>query len=326
MTGSLDPRVSVTLRLPINDGCAVADVPVSAPNLLDGAQARGHVRRNEAIATAVMSDAVSAPDLPFGRVVRSDALAFVQSLPDRSVSLVLSSPPYLWKRTYGDDPAEVGRELTVTAYLGWTRRLFAEFARVLRPDGWVYWNVGDTYATVPSGYRGDPGKADTISVTARDAAKGSSRVREFDVPGKSLSLVPWRLLCALVVEDRWICRNVIAWHKPNHQPENVFDRQAQAWEPILMMTRSQHPWYERTPAETGLDRDDHWSILAGRRGAGAGHPAVFPADLARRAIAHACPPGGVVLDPFAGSGTVIDMAAELGRRALGCDLYEWRKE
>ena len=311
------------LRLPIDAGIAVDAVPVT--NARDGSHARGHARRNGEIASAVMSDRVSSAALPFGRVVRSDALAFVQSLPDRSVSLVLSSPPYLWKRTYGDNPAEVGRELTVTAYLAWTRRLFAEFARVLRPDGWVYWNVGDTYATVPSGYRGDPAKADKISSTAREAAKGSSLVREFDVPSKSLSLVPWRLLTALVVEDRWLCRNVIAWHKPNHQPENVFDRQAQAWEPILMLTRSQHPWYERTPAGAPTDRDDHWSIPAGRSGAGAGHPAVFPADLARRAIAHACPPGGVVLDPFAGSGTVMDMAAELGRRALGCDLYEWRK-
>ena len=138
-----DPIGASPLRLPI-DGGWVADVPVSAPNLLDGAQARGHVRRNEAIATAVMSDAVSAPDLPFGRVVRSDALAFVQSLPDRSVSLVLSSPPYLWKRTYGDDPAEVGRELTVTASLAWTRWLFAEFARVLRPDGRTKRTLGPT--------------------------------------------------------------------------------------------------------------------------------------------------------------------------------------
>ena len=122
------------LRLPIDAGIAVDAVPVT--NARDGSHARGHARRNGEIASAVMADPVSSATLPFGRIVRSDALAFVQSLPDRSVSLVLSSPPYLWKRTYGDDPAEVGRELTMTAYLAWTRRLFAEFARVLRPDGW----------------------------------------------------------------------------------------------------------------------------------------------------------------------------------------------
>jgi DNA modification methylase len=106
--------------------------------------------------------------------------------------------------------------------------------------------------------------------------------------------------------------------KLGHQPENVHDRFTQAWEPVYVLTRARHAYLDRGAWDERPT--DVWAIPVGRRGAAGGHPAPFPEELVRRALRHACPPGGVVLDPFAGSGTVLAVARAEGRRFLGCDL------
>jgi hypothetical protein len=98
----------------------------------------------------------------------------------------------------------------------------------------------------------------------------------------------------------------------------VHDRFTQAWEPVYVLTRARHAYLDRGAWDQRPT--DVWAIPVGRRGAAAGHPAPFPEELVRRALRHACPPGGVVLDPFAGSGTTMTVALAEGRRFLGCDL------
>ena len=219
--------------------------------------------------------------------------------------------------------AELGQEAGPAEYLVRLRRIIAELGRVLAPTGWLFLNLGDTFASQPGQYRGAPERARGISNKAAQAAMSAPK-RLWDVPDKSVCLIPWRLLTDLVLTDGWICRNVIAWYKLGHQPENVGDRLTQAWEPIFALTRGTYPYYNRQAIEARPV--DVWSIPVGRQGDGGEHPAVFPSKLVERAIHLACPPDGVVLDPFAGSGTVRDVARRMGRQFLGCDLIRWQRE
>ncbi len=295
------------------------EVAVVTPRMVR-AQAEVAAERMAAIADAVPARVEAQYGLPYDRVVQADAWEFVRGLPKGIADLCVTSPPYWAKRTFGDDPRELGLQAAPDDYLVLLRSLIDEIGKVLVPNGWLVLNMGDTYGTQPGRYRGDPERARGISEKARAAAQ-SAPLREPDVPDKSLSLVPWRLMDALVTEDGWRCRNVVAWIKPGHQPEFVHDRFTQSWEPVFLLTRGRHAWFDRDA--TGERAVDHWTIPVGRRGEGGDHPAVFPDKLVEKAIAHMCPPGGVVLDPFAGSGTVLDVAQRMGRRFLGCDLYAW---
>jgi DNA modification methylase len=286
-------------------------------------QADAHAERASAQAGAVAGHVASLGDgLPFDRIARADALTYLRSLPDGCAHLCVTSPPYWAKRTYTDGPDgahpdEVGQEPDPQTYVEVLRRIVGQIGRVLREDGWLFLNLGDTYASRPGGYRGDPDRARGVSASARRHAGTASDRRRFDVPEKSLCLVPWRVVAALVQQDGWRCRNVIAWTKPDHQPEHVHDRLTQAWEPVFALTRGAYPYFQR-----GRNEGDVWTIGVGGDATARelGHPAPFPPKLVHRIVGHACPPGGVVLDPFAGSGTVLRVARSAGRRFLGCDL------
>jgi DNA modification methylase len=290
------------------------------------AQARAHAERQarvvEAVAQRVPPDGLEAL---LDRVDLSDALTYLRQLPDACVDLCVTSPPYWAKRTYtagpaGAHPRELGQEPDPQTYVEGVRRIVGQIGRVLRPEGWLFLSLGDTYASNPGGYRGDPARQRRISERARRVGATAPADRSYDVPKKSLCLVPWRLVTVLVQYEGWRCRNVIAWHKPNHLPENVHDRLTQAWEPVFALTKGEYPYFQR-----GSREGDLWAIGAGGDGVAQEleHPAPFPPKLVHRIIGHACPPGGVVLDPFAGSGTVLRVATSEGRRFLGCDLVGW---
>jgi DNA modification methylase len=295
-----------------------------------------HADRNRALAEQVLERearflAGATPGAPprdwYDRVAPIDALSYLHALPDGCVDLCVTSPPYWAKRVYSaGDADELGQEADPQTYVEALRRIVGEIGRVLTPTGWLFLVLGDTYASQPGQQRGKPERRRGISDTARRQSAGAPDGRRFDVPSKSLCLVPWRLVTALVQTDGWRLRNVIAWTKPNHLPANVFDRLTEAWEPVFALTRSAHPYFDR---EAGGPAGvvDVWPIAVGREPNGTAdvgaHPAVFPSGLVRRCIGHACPPGGAVLDPFAGSGRVLEVAAEMGRRFLGCDLVDW---
>src|SRR4030095_5555824 len=263
---------------------------------------------------------------PYDRVVRADALDFLRRLPPACAHLGVTSPPHLWKRRYSDDPRELGQEPTAEGYVARLVEIVEEIGRALIPEGSLFLNLGDTYASQPGQYRGDPERHRGISPALVRANGTAPAGRVFDVPEKSLVGVPWRLLLELIQRREWRCASLIAWVREGHAPENVHDRVATGWEPVLVLTRAHHAYSLRAPGE-----DDVWAIRVGgganRNGDGAAgggdgqrHLAPYPEALAERAISRACRPGGVVLDPFAGSGTTLRVATRLGRRFLGCDL------
>lgn len=294
------------------------------------AERKSHEEAHEERAAAFEALDVEADGLPLDRIVRQDCDAFLDALPPACAHLCVTSPPYWAKRTYQDGEGELGQEREPGAFVERLCDTVDRIGRVLVPGGLLFLVMGDTYASQPGRYRGDPKRRRGISDQAVKANGTAIEGRQVDVPTKSLVSIPWRVLLELTTNRGWRCANVVAWVKPNHAPENVHDRFTQTWEPILVLTRAEHAYLRRDAlGDTGDTWEptteeaggwDVWRLAAGRGGAAAGHLAPFPEWLVARAIAAACPPGGIVLDPFAGSGTTLEVAGKLGARFLGCDL------
>lgn len=274
-----------------------------------------------------------------------DALAVLREMPAESANCVVTSPPYYGLRDYGE-PGQYGLEPTPAEYVATMRAVFAEVRRVLATDGTLWLNLGDTYA-------GKANAGASVGMTRRaDRAEliPTRRNTTAEAPYKSLLMLPERVAWALV-EDGWTLRNRVVWHKSNAMPESVSDRLANRHEAVFLFAKSdryhfdldairepqdsrgrrhegrsgyraEHPSKGRIKTRAlhplGRNPGDVWSIPLAPFAAA--HFAVFPPDLAERCILAGCRPGGVVLDPFAGSGTTGMVALRHGRRFVGADL------
>ena len=275
-----------------------------------------------------------------------DALTQLRTLPDASIDCIVTSPPYFGLRDYGT-PGQYGLEATPAAYVETMRALFAEARRVLADDGTLWLNLGDSYY---SG-KGEPTQPDEKN-TARRPGKRVLDGPSWGLPRKNLVGIPWRTAFALQ-DDGWILRNEIIWHKPNAMPESIADRMSTRHEHLFLFAKQPRYWFDldavrephaaperkagarafrardmnhqRTatgvytgPDARGRNPGDIWEIAT--RPYPAAHFAVFPIGLPIRCIKAGCKPGGIVLDPFSGSGTTGAAARQLGRKYIGIDL------
>jgi DNA modification methylase len=249
---------------------------------------------------------------------------------------------------------QLGLEATPEEYVARMVAVFREVRRVLRDDGTLWLNIGDSY-----GARGGDtftgfnerwdgtGKNGKQGETAKHWPKGGKT----GLKPKDLVGIPWMLAFALRA-DGWYLRSDIIWHKPNPMPESVTDRPTKAHEYLFLLSKRGRYYYDadaiREAAEYG--RGDWkngratWDALGAERVLGTNghtgeggrnkrdvwtiatapypdaHFATFPPDLVRPCILAGAPDGGVVLEPFAGSGTTLQVAKELGRQAIGIEL------
>jgi DNA modification methylase len=286
-------------------------------------------------------------------VLYGDCLTRLREIPDGSVQCCVTSPPY-WglrdygtRRWFGGDPAcehdrsvehgphhpgqveqtkwskaeaagkggqatthecskcgawwgQLGLEPTPELYVRNMVEVFREVRRVLRKDGIFWLNIGDSYAN-----------------------RSSNGIKPKDLVG-----IPWMLAFALRAAGWWLRQDNI-WHKPNVMPESVLDRSTRAHEQIFMLTKSARYFYDadaiREPCVgelpgTTRNKRSVWSInTQAYKGA---HFAVMPPELASTCIRASSKPGDLVLDPFAGSGTTLMVAKDLGRDFLGVELNE----
>ena len=273
------------------------------------------------------------------RVIVGDCIESMKGLPDQSVNCCVTSPPYFGLRDYGVD-GQIGLEQTPEEYVTKMVEVFREVRRVLRDEGTLWLNIGDSY-----------GK------------------------GKQLIGVPWRLAFALQA-DGWCLRQDIIWSKSNPMPESVRDRCTKSHEYIFLLSKSQKYFYDhdaiREPhtgeaakavelgfkevGQRGVNSSVRRGLVGGQttqfskkghsgyfgadgkcllnplgknkrsvwsvptQSVKGAHFATFPAALIEPCVLAGCPVRGVVLDPFAGSGTTAEVSAQNGRDSVMIEL------
>ena len=283
-------------------------------------------------------------------IIVGDALEQLRQMPAESVNCCVTSPPYWGLRDYGV-AGQIGLDASLSEFLAKMVAVFEEVRRVLRKDGTCWVNLGDAYAGSTQGRR-----TQGPMITGRRAAASNARHRPGLSDGlkhKDLMGIPWRVAFALQ-DAGWFLRADIIWHKPNPMPESVMDRPSRAHEYLFLLTSSNRYHYNakairetakvgnhhrnvirpqpsHVPAksahlglwktkgkEFGRNKRSVWTITPQPfKGA---HFATFPPKLVEPCILAGCPVDGLVLDPFAGSGTTGLVALTHGRRFLGIEL------
>ena len=176
------------------------------------------------------------------KIILGDCVAGMQTLPDGCVQTCITSPPYWGLRDYQGGTEEIGQEETVEGYVEKMVEVFREIKRILRDDGTVWLNLGDSYA---HNVKEHNTKSDKQS-SNRGTKEFLTPHRNFEGVGiktKDLIGIPWRVAFALQA-DGWYLRQDIIWHKPNPMPESVTDRCTKAHEYIFLLSKSPHYYFD----------------------------------------------------------------------------------
>lgn len=293
---------------------------------------------------------------PSVKIILGDSLTELKKLESGFFHCVVTSPPYWCLRDYGI-AGQIGLEDSPQLYIEKLSEVFKEVHRVLRPDGTLWLNIGDTYSTTEITPPGTS-KSNRGATQAAGIKKNCGGVKP-----KNLLGIPWRLAFSLQ-NFGWFLRQDIIWSKPNPMPESVVDRCTKAHEYVFLFSKSEKYFFNQEailePAETephsfgynvknmeerkkallatqktgnqwNEDAQDKIIGEDGRRNKRSvwhvpvnsykdAHFATFPEDLIKPMILAGCPIGGHVLDPFGGSGTVGKVAVEFARNATLIEL------
>ena len=294
-----------------------------------------------------------------------DCLEVLRSLPSGLVNTCVTSPPYWGLRDYGHQ-GQIGLEETPDEYVERMVEVFREVRRVLRDDGTLWLNLGDSYA----GSWGNQGRKQTrgtqrainggMLTPVNDGRYPSKKSntgaipRGTDLKQKDLVGIPWMVAFALRA-DGWYLRSDIIWQKPNAMPSSVKDRPTTAHEYVFLLSKSRRYYYDSESVREPHSGKPSGNGFDGRMGGSRGHAngggigssskfkpgagrnrrtvwtlpsvpykgahfATYPPALITPCILAGCPEGGIVLDPFFGSGTTGMVAGSLGRGWLGIEL------
>ena len=283
-----------------------------------------------------------------------DCLETLQRMPDGIAQTCVTSPPYFGLRDYGHD-GQIGLEPTPEEFIAKLVSVFREVRRVLSNDGTLWLNIGDSYATGTTASRTQGARGlGAMTQAAQDAVPRIGN--PLGCKTKDLIGIPWMLAFALRA-DGWYLRQEIIWAKPNPMPESVTDRCTKSHESIFLLAKSEKYYCDMAAiaeqsvaagqtrggglkvsasnaylpkgsnkqnldcyGETSENRNKRsvWTVATTPyKGA---HFATFPTALIEPCILAGAPAGGVVLDPFFGSGTTGQVAQDLGRKFIGCEL------
>lgn len=284
-------------------------------------------------------------------ILNGNSLELLKMLPDKCVQTCITSPPYFGLRDYGNDE-QLGLEETPEQYVKNMVLLFREVRRVLKDDGTLWLNLGDSYAGGAGRWGGKKNitgfqSANKGSLTQIDVAK---KWKHDIIKPKDLVGIPWRVAFALQA-DGWYLRQDIIWHKTNPMPESVTDRCTKSHEYIFLMTKSAQYYYDYeaikevtnktggnprvfgSKNQSGTLRQDIgrefvddgtrnkrsvWTVPT-KPYTGA-HFAVFPDELIKPCVLAGSAKDDIVLDPFFGSGTTGLVALRSRRRFIGIEL------
>ncbi len=256
-------------------------------------------------------------DLERYRVISGDCRDVLPTLDANSVQCCVTSPPYWGLRDY-DHPGQIGAEPSPDEYVATLVAVFRDVRRMLRKDGTVWLNVGDSYAR--NGGTGGHGPNAIVGNTKKLIQKRNCKVPEvWGLKDRDLMGLPWRVAFALQ-NDGWYLRSRITWVKKTAMPESVKNRPTTSTEEIFLFTKSPTYFYDPNGFReaSGANLRNFW--ILGPEPNGNGHPAAYPRELARRCILLGSKTDDTILDPFGGSGTTGVAATELGRRSILVEL------
>ena len=280
------------------------------------------------------------------KIILGDCIEGMRTLANESVHCVVTSPPYFGLRDYGVD-GQIGLEESPEEYVAKMVEVFREVRRILRNDGTLWLNLGDSYNGASVNRSGSNGYDDgRTNRDKRFSAGGIDGLKPKDLIG-----IPWRVAFALQ-SDGWWLRQDIIWHKPNPMPESVTDRCTKAHEYIFLLSKSERYYYDheaiKVPVKqdwgtrdrsngkyhnegTGLqphsgleesyetaNKRSVWTVAT--KPYAEAHFATYPTKLIEPCILAGSPVGGVVFDPFTGSGTTALVALTNNRSYIGTEL------
>jgi len=180
------------------------------------------------------------------QVLHGDCRDVLKTLPDQSVHCCVTSPPYFGLRDYGHD-GQIGLEPSPAEYVEQMVAVFSEVRRVLRDDGTLWLNLGDSYAGSWGAQGHGPSPSSAISrhqiANHPKRAQQTGSIRAAGVKPKDLYGIPWRVAFALQA-DGWYLRQDIIWHKPNPMPESVQDRCTKAHEYVFLLSKAERYFYD----------------------------------------------------------------------------------
>jgi DNA modification methylase len=245
-----------------------------------------------------------------------DAEAELGKLEAGSVNCIVTSPPYFWLRDYQVE-GQIGQEESVVAYVDRLSKIFEAGHKALATDGVFFLNIGDTFYSGKGKSHGIDGKSKKrrFGLRAVDKSGGLG----IGLQRKSLIGIPWRVAMRLAA-DGWVLRSSIIWHREHCLPEHVRDRPSRSYEYVFMFAKDRHYYFDKAPLIAQKVEEDMWTIPAKPKARNGIDTAPFPDELVRRCLLTGCRPGGVVLDPFLGSGTTLRVAAEMGLGGVGIEL------
>lgn len=244
-----------------------------------------------------------------------DSKRVLTAIPANRYGCVVTSPPYYWQRDY-KVRGQLGLEDSIEEYVSAIVGVMDGVRRVLDSRGVLFLNLGDTYYS---------GKGKPQGRDRKHPGRRHERLRAVDasglgVPKKTLLGMPWRVALRMI-DAGWVLRADVAWRRVYAPPEpTAKDRPWRTYEHVFLFSKSRVYNFDREPL-VAAGEEDVWCIPSQSRTGEHHHPAVFPAELVERCLAVAgVKPGQAVLDPFAGSGTVLSVAVGQGIDADGIDL------
>lgn len=286
-----------------------------------------------------------------------DCTEVLKTLQENSVDCCVTSPPYYRMRNY-EEAGQIGMEETPEEYIVKLVAIFEEVKRVLKPEGTLWINIGDSYSGSGKGSANYPDSAKGMQSSNKGVyGQKIPRTRSNgDTKNKDLIGIPWMLAFALRAAG-WYLRQDIIWAKPDPMPESVKDRCTRSHEYIFLLSKSSKYYFDheaiQEPAKYAgtapyapagsfegkrkhahekfkhisqsfraikdfRNKRDVWTVGVSRY-RGA-HFATFPPNLIEPCILAGAPEGGIVLDPFFGAGTTGVVAVRNGRDYIGIEL------
>lgn len=251
------------------------------------------------------------------QVVCGNSIDAVKNIEADSIQTCITSPPYWGLRDYGVCE-QIGAEMDFEEYLRNLVAVFRDVRHVLKPNGSLWLNIGDSYTSGGRKWRQADKKNPARGMDYRPPTPDGLKP-------KDLIGIPWRLAFALQ-SDGWYLRSDIVWHKPNGHPESVKDRPSRSHEYIFLLTKEERYKYHyervKEPAMNGDTKAlrSVWSLNT--EAMKEKHFAAFPTRLVSRCMEASSDEGDTVLDPFFGAGTVGVVAQALRRKFIGIELNE----